>query len=185
LLADLRQANFWYPVKRLGMEMVFLLPLFVVFYLWNSRSIAGHRPFQTLVSSHLLVVVLIPVMLKVMELVYDIIPKKFLARIIEFLESLKLVALWHYLLIGVSVVVALALIYLLQRKLFSREKLIDKRISKGLCQKCGQRLPEGSRSCPFCGFAQYRNCSHCSEPTHVLGKFCRTCGERLAAPVSG
>lgn len=183
LLDDLRQMNFWYPVKRLAMEMVFLLPLFIVFYFWNAKSIAANRPFQTLVSSHLLVVVLIPVLFKIADLVYDIIPKKLLQRLIELLESLKLVALWHYLLIGVSIAVALALIYLFQKKLFSREKLIDRRISKGLCQDCGQRLPEGSRSCPFCGFVQYRTCSHCSEPTHVLGRYCRECGQRLMEAV--
>ncbi len=173
---DLRTANFWYPVRRLGMEMLFLAPLFAAFYLWNAKSIARHRPLQTLVSSHLLVIALIPVLFKIIELIYDVIPKKLLRHVIELLETLKLVALWHYLLMGVSIVAGLALIYLFQKKLFSREKLMEKRISKGLCQNCHQRLPPGSRVCPFCGFGQYRICSQCNQPTHVHGKFCRECG---------
>jgi hypothetical protein len=173
---DLRAANFWYPVQRLGMEMLFLVPLFAGFYLWNAKSIARRRPLQTLVSSHLLVISLIPVLFKIIELVYDVIPKKLLKHVIELLESLKLVALWHYLLMGIAIVASLALIYLFQKKLFSREKLIEKRISKGLCQNCHQRLPWGSRVCPFCGFGQYRLCSQCSQPTHVYGRFCRECG---------
>lgn len=180
---ELRQLNFWHPVKRLGMEMIFLLPLFLVFSVWSSRSIAANRPFQTLVSSHLVVIVLVPVLFKVLELIYDIIPKKLLKQVIDLLESLKLVALWHYLLIGVSIVAALALIYLFQKKLFSREKLNERRISRGLCQNCNQRLPEDSRACPFCGFGQFRICSQCSKPTHVLGKYCRECGHRLTVPV--
>ncbi|MBT8135224.1 MAG: zinc ribbon domain-containing protein, partial [Gammaproteobacteria bacterium] len=48
---DLRKLNFWYPVKRLGMEMIFLLPLFLAFYFWNAKSLAANRPFQSLVSS--------------------------------------------------------------------------------------------------------------------------------------
>lgn len=174
---ELRQENFWYPVKRLGMEMIFLVPLFLVFYFWNARSISGHRPFQTLISSHLLVVVFIPVFFKVIELVYDIIPKKLLKQIIELLESLKLVALWHYFLIGISILVALGLVYFFQKKLFSREKLLEKRISKGLCQDCGKRLPAGAAACPFCGFEQYKDCGHCQKPTYVHGKFCRQCGQ--------
>jgi len=173
---ELRRLNFWYPAERLGMEMLFLLPLLAVFYFWNAKSIAASRPFQTLVSSHLLVVVLIPVFFKIVELLYDIIPRKLLRQIIELLESLRLVAIWHYLLIGVAIVVALALIYLFQKKLFSREKLLQRRIAKGLCQACGQQLPADSLHCHACGTAQFRTCSHCNALTHVHGRYCRACG---------
>lgn len=176
LREDLRKLNFWYPVKRLGMEMVFLLPLFLVFYIWNAKSLAGNRPFQSLVSSHLLVVVFIPFIFKVMELVYEILPKKFFKQLLDLLESLKLVALWHYLIMGVIIIASLALIYLFQKKLFSREKLMVKRISKGECQNCGTRLPENTSACPFCGFEQYKKCNNCGMPTYVFGKFCKECG---------
>jgi RNA polymerase subunit RPABC4/transcription elongation factor Spt4 len=173
---DLRRLNFWHPVKRLGMEMLFLLPLLLIFWFWNSRSIIANRAFQTLISSHLLIVVLLPVFFKVLELIYDIIPHKLLKKVIEILVSLKLVAVWHYLLIGVAILIALALIYLFQKKLFSREKLMQRRIAKSLCQSCGQRLGSDSSHCPACGAGQYRVCKHCQAPTYVQGRFCRACG---------
>lgn len=179
LREELRMLNFWYPVKRLGMEMLFLLPLFLVFYFWNTRSMTGHRPFQLLVSSHLLIVVFIPVLFKVAELIYDIVPKKLLKHIIELLESLNLVAIWHYLMMAMIIVAALVLIYFFQKKLFSREKLLQKRIANGLCQQCGAHLPSSARACPFCGFDQFRQCSQCGKPTHVHGRFCRECGHEL------
>ncbi len=177
LREDLRRLNFWHPVKRLGMEMLFLLPLFLVFYLWNARSIARNRPFQALVSSHLLVVALIPVFFKLLELLYDILPRKLLRHIVELLESLRLVAIWHYLLIGAGVLAALAMIYLFQRKLFSREKLMQRRIARGQCQHCGLHLPADSRYCTACGTDQYRTCAGCNELTHVHGKYCQACGQ--------
>jgi hypothetical protein len=176
LKEDLRQLNFWYPVKRLGMEMIFLLPLFMIFYFWNMKSLAASRPFQTLVSSHLLVVVFIPVVFKIVELIYDILPKKIFKQLIDWLESLQLVALWYYLMMAVIIIAALALIYLFQKKLFSRERLMVKRISKGECQNCGTRLPEKSSACPFCGFEQFKHCNNCDKPTYVFGKFCKECG---------
>ena len=176
LREDLRRLNFWYPVKKLGMEMLFLLPLFLVFYAWNARSITRDRPFQTLVSSHLLVVALIPVFFKLVELVYDILPRKLLRHLVELLESLKLVAIWHYLLIAIAVLAALAMIYLFQRKLFSREKLMQRRIAKRQCQQCGLRLAPDSRYCTACGTDQYRLCEGCNELTPVHGKHCRNCG---------
>jgi RNA polymerase subunit RPABC4/transcription elongation factor Spt4 len=95
----------------------------------------------------------------------------------DLLESLKLVAIWHYLVIAVAVAAALFLIYIFQKKLFSREKLIERRIAKGQCQECGKHLPAGSAACPFCGFAQFRSCSSCGKLTLVYGKFCRECGK--------
>ena len=176
LRSDLRQLNFWYPVKRLGMEMLFLLPLFFIFYFWNKKSLAASRPFQSLVSSHLLVIVFIPVLFKIAELIYDIIPKTFLKQLIELLVSLKLVALWHYLMMAFIILSALALIHLFQKKLFSQEKVIEKRISKGDCQDCGKHLPVDAVACPFCGFTQFKQCSHCDKQTYVYGKFCKECG---------
>jgi RNA polymerase subunit RPABC4/transcription elongation factor Spt4 len=176
LMADLRTLNFWYPVKRLGMQMIFLLPLFAVFYAWNNTSIRKNRGVQTLVSSHLLGVSFIPILCKIIETIYDIIPKILLKKIIDLLESLKLVAIWHYLVIALAVAAALFLIYTFQKKLFSREKLIERRISKGECQHCGKHLPAGSQACPFCGFAQFKSCSNCNKLTHVNGKYCKECG---------
>jgi len=177
LITDLRKLNFWYPVKRLGMQMIFLLPLFAIFYAWNNTSIRKNRGVQALVSSHLLGVSFIPIFSKIIETIYDIIPKILLKKIIDLLESLKLVAIWHYLVMALAVAAALLLIYIFQKKLFSHKKLIERRISKGDCQHCGKHLPAGSQACPFCGSAQFKYCSNCGQLMHVHGKYCRECGE--------
>jgi len=176
LVTDLRSANFWFPVKRLGMEMIFLAPLVLVFWFWNSKSIVNNRPFQVLVSSHLLVIVFIPVVFKIIELLYDIIPRKLLQQLIELLESLHLIALWHYLLMGVAILLALACVYVFQKRWFSHEKLLEKRIAKGQCQDCGGKLPTDCIACPRCGFKQFEDCSNCQDPTYVHGKYCINCG---------
>jgi RNA polymerase subunit RPABC4/transcription elongation factor Spt4 len=177
LRADLERMYSWFPVKRLAMQMIFLLPLFAAFYAWNNASIRRNRGIQTLVSSHLLVVAFIPILFRIMDTVYNIIPKKLLKKIIGLLESLKLVAIWHYLVIAAAIAFALFVIYIFQKKLFSREKMIERRISKGQCQQCGKHLPAGSHACPFCGFIQVKACGNCGRPTHVFAKFCRECGQ--------
>ncbi|MEH6448956.1 MAG: zinc ribbon domain-containing protein, partial [Oleispira sp.] len=176
LLADLRDLNFWYPVKRLMMELLFLLPLILVFYFWNSRSLRTHQPYQVLVSSHLLIVAFIPVIFKVLELVYEIMPKTFLKKMFALLESFNLVAIWHYLMMGLGIALALGLIYVLQQKIFSQEKLMQKRIVKGQCQNCGVNVPSGDKACTACGFKQYKGCGHCHNETYVFAKHCKSCG---------
>jgi hypothetical protein len=177
LRSDLRHSYFWFPVKKLVMQMLFLLPLFAVFYFWNNASIRKGRGIQVLVSAHLLVVSFIPIFFKIIETVYDIIPKKLLQKLIGLLESLRLVAIWYYFVIALSVAAALFVIYIFQKKLFSRDKLIERRIAKGQCQQCGKHLPAGSAACPFCGFAQFKACGSCGGPTLVYGKYCKECGK--------
>lgn len=179
LIQARQQLYFWQPVQRLGMEMLFLLPLLGVFYFWNSRSLARNRPYQTLVSAHLLAVTMVPVLFELLRLVYDILPHKLIRHLIELLEALKLVALWHYLMIALGVVLALALIYLFQKKLFSQERLMQRRIAKGECHACGLHLPAGSRHCPGCGTGQYRTCPHCQQATLIHGRFCTVCGRAV------
>ncbi len=180
LSTAVQQIDFWYPLKRLGMELLFLLPLLLAFYAWNARSLARQRPYQTLLSAHLLVVALVPLLFQLVRLAHDILPRRLLRNFIELLESVGLIAIWHYLVIAVSIVIALALIHLFQKKLFSPERLMLRRIAKGECRGCGLHLPPASAYCPGCGLGQYRQCPHCAQPTLVHGPFCTGCGAPAA-----
>ncbi len=184
LESDLRRMRFWFPVERLGMQLLFLLPLFAVFWAWSVRSARAGRGVQTLVASHLLVVSFVPILGKVLEAVHEIIPKRLLARLISLLAALNLVALWHYAVIAAAVGAALLVVWVAQRKLFSQEKLLEKRIAKGLCQSCGKRLPAGARACPFCGFGQFARCPVCGGFAHVCATHCGECGAPVGADPS-
>jgi hypothetical protein len=181
LESDLRRLTFWFPLKRLGMELLFLVPLLGLFLGWTVRSARRGPGVQTLVASHLLVVACVPVFLKVIEAVYEVIPKRLLAAVIALLARLNLVALWHYLVIALGIAVALGLIYLVQRRLFSPGRLAQRRIARGQCQDCGGRLPPSARACPSCGFAQFRRCPACSGSAHVRAAHCAECGADLRA----
>lgn len=180
---DLQRLNFWFPVKQLGMQLIFLLPLFLIFYAWNSTSLRAGRGLQALVSAHLLVVSFIPILFKLVEAVYRIIPHRLLAALFEFLEAFRLVAIWHYLVMAAVIAAALLVIHVLQKKLFSRERLLERRIARGECQGCGKHLPADSSACPFCGYAQFSPCPSCQGQMHRHARFCRHCGEPAASAV--
>ena len=107
------------------------------------------------------------------ELLYDIIPRK-LRTDHRTYGVAKLVAIWHYLLIGTAIVVAMALIYLFAEALLARE-LLQRRIAKGLCQAwpaTAARQP----ALPGLREAQFRACGNCNALTHVHGRYCKACG---------
>jgi predicted RNA-binding Zn-ribbon protein involved in translation (DUF1610 family) len=158
-------------------ELLFLIPLFLLVLAWNNRSIARENGAQSLVSSHLLVVIFIPIFWKVCEGVFEIIPKRLLETIMKFLQDLQILMFWYYFLILLAIGVALAVIYFLQKKVFSRKRLIERRVEHSECQYCGKHLRETDVFCPFCGEGQFRKCGKCKEETYRELPICRKCGK--------
>ena len=176
VISDLRKFDFWYPIKVLAWQLVFLIPLCALFYFWNARSINKSNSLQILISSHLLVVSFIPIFIRILDLILDILPHRLLESLFKILKSLNIIAIWHYLIIFLAVIFALLAIYVIQKKVFSQEKIIQKRLIKGSCYKCGKKLPLQSAICPFCGTKQETQCSICQKNTYIAGPFCINCG---------
>lgn len=179
IFRELKRYDFWYPIKELAWQFLFLLPLCGLFYLWNSISIKKESSLQVLISSHLLVVSFIPILFKILQLVLDVIPHRLLESVFDLLVSLKIIALWHYILIFLAILLTLVAIYVIQKKIFSWEKIVEKRLLKGGCYACGKKLPQHVESCPFCGTEQKKPCPHCKKKTYIAGKFCIHCGQNI------
>lgn len=71
-----RVLKFWYPTKRLAMELCFLVSLIGAFYYGNLMSMHQHRAVPILMFSHLLFLALTAVLFQLGELVYDVIAKR-------------------------------------------------------------------------------------------------------------
>ena len=180
VIADFRRFDHWYPVKELGWQLVFLLLIFFIFLAWNRRSAKHERWLQILISSHLLVICFLPILFKIIELVVDLIPNHFFRNLFKLLKSLHLIAVWHYLVIIGAGAIGLLLVFLIQKKVFSRERTMQKRLSRGACIQCGKKIPTGAASCPYCGTGQMMPCGSCEIPTPSAGAFCIHCGAALA-----
>ena len=112
----------------------------------------------------------------------DLIPRHFFKNIFNILKSLHLIAIWHYVVILISVCAGLLAVYVIQKKIFNNQRIQQKRLMKGACYFCGKNLPHGAITCPFCGTKQLKNCSECQEETYVCGDYCKNCGTELLNP---
>jgi hypothetical protein len=177
LRSTLSRLEFYYPLKRLAIELLFLIPLFLIVLIWNNHSIKRENWAQSLVSSHLLVVIFIPIFWKICEGILEIIPKRLLQAIMKFLQDLQILMFWYYFLILLAIGVALLAIYFLQKKIFNKKRLIEKRVERSECQYCGKRLREWDEHCPFCGESQFRKCTLCNNQTYRELPLCRKCGK--------
>lgn len=176
LIADYKRYQYWYAFKKLLWQMLFMLPIFFAFYLWSSHSVRKQHTIQTLTATHLLVVSTLPIIMKIIELVLDLIPRHFFKKLFELLEDLHLIALWHYFIIFAAVAASLFIIYLVQKKLFNQHRTSQRRLMKGECYACGLKLPPNAEFCPFCGEPQLKPCSTCHGITPVQADFCIRCG---------
>jgi hypothetical protein len=177
IIKAFRGSRFFFPIYEVLFQFLFLLPLLVVFYLWYKKSTKNR--LQALLSTHLLVVVSIPIFLKIVQLILDIIPRQIIKKFIDLLNSLNLIAIWYYLVIGLAIAVSILLIYFLQKHLFNREKIVEKRIRNRVCVDCGKKLPDRDQYCTSCGASQYKVCPECSQNTYVNSNFCRECGKKI------
>ncbi|MFQ5965891.1 MAG: zinc ribbon domain-containing protein [Candidatus Scalinduaceae bacterium] len=75
--------------------------------------------------------------------------------------------------------VFIASIYILQRKFFTRERVIKIRLSKGQCPKCGADLQPQSLFCSSCGSEVGKKCPNCEGFTKLMDKHCSNCGSSL------
>ena len=171
--------EFWYPLKKIGVQMLFILPLFFFFLWMYRRMLAKDNSLISLIFSHLLLVSMIPIFVKVFELLIEILPFHFFADFLALLEALNLVTLWNYILIIIGILATLGIIYFLQKKVFSSQKIWEKRISKKYCWNCGRQKPTESEAfCSFCGVAQLEKCEFCHKNKFVKSKFCKECGKK-------
>lgn len=178
---DFRRYERAYKFKELGWQLLFLLPIFGLFYFWGIKSVQKEHRVQALISGHMLVVTAIPILFKIIEVVIDLIPKYFFKNLFKVLKSLNLIAIWHYLVIFGSIGLGLLLIFIIQKKVFNREKVMRKRLAKGACTHCSIKLPPGAAICPFCGAKQMEPCGACHQPTPAAGTYCIHCGAQSQA----
>lgn len=168
--------RYWYPLKDLLMKLVFLIPLFAFFCWFYRRSIARKSELLILISAHMLVVTVIPIILYAIDFAIDVLPFHFLKDLLELLKALNLIMLWSYLLIFLGIGITIALVYFIQKRFFSRERLQLKRIANQQCHACGAHLHHTYEYCFKCGSEQLIKCTQCKHPTFAKGKHCTHCG---------
>ncbi len=176
---DLKRINFLYPIKKLLFELLFLLPILLIVIFWHNFSLKRDKRLQTFISSHLIVVTVIPLFIEICQAVFDVIPKNIIKRFIYLLESLNLIAIWHYVLIVVAVLISLFFIYIIQKKVFTKGRMLRRRLLNKQCIGCGKRIEYDVNFCPFCGEETKIVCKHCKKETLKGFDYCIKCGNGM------
>ncbi len=75
-------------------------------------------------------------------------------------------------------VIFIAAIYIIQKKHFTKARMISKRIEKGRCFSCDTLLPPNAIYCPHCKEKVGTKCSKCNSYLSINDNYCSACGEK-------
>ncbi|WP_030007784.1 zinc ribbon domain-containing protein [Picosynechococcus sp. NKBG042902] len=179
LKQDFERAEFWHPNRQFFLQTLFLLPLILISYFWHRQAVERHRGTQALLSWHLLLIFLIPLLIKILQFIQF---GNLVRAIFDVLIAIfgGLVFISSYLLILIIPLLGFGLIKFLQRFVFNPKVQAKSRIQKQRCIQCSSRLRKGDQFCPFCGFEQWISCPNCAAKTYKYTEYCRQCGVDLS-----
>lgn len=182
---------FWQPFISFLYLLKFTLPLLLLSFLAYrfstrpGRKISVPNKLVTLISSHIIIITLLPIFIDVLRLIFHIIPKRFLEKIITFLYQYGFIFLGYYFLMFLGIVSIGLVVFFIQRSVSKREKLRKEMKEKTLyidaynqsrCPNCRNRVDYSKNYCGFCQEELNRVCSVCNKrtPNHI--QYCIECG---------
>ena len=174
---DIKKYKRVFAFKRTGYGLLFLVPLIGILCFWNNRSNKKERNLSIIISSHFIIVALLPILFEMTRLLLEFLPNVLFKNIYDFLISSKLISLWYYIMIALMIVVISLLIWFLQNKVFTQKRYLRNRIQKSKCTQCGLKISYECQFCPNCGNTLLRTCELCNELTIDGYEYCQHCGK--------
>ncbi|MBD2147534.1 hypothetical protein [Sphaerospermopsis sp. FACHB-1194] len=169
------RASFWYPSIQLTFQSIFLLPLIIIALLVYRISQSRGYGLIGLISWHLLVIFLIPLVLKVLEFLQVGVVFQFLLSVVNKLLG-GLLFLISYVYILLIPLIGFGIIKFFQGVVFNSKVQAAKRVQKSQCINCGKTLKSNNAHCPHCGYYQYIECHNCHNLTYKKLPYCYHCG---------
>jgi RNA polymerase subunit RPABC4/transcription elongation factor Spt4 len=172
------RAVFWFPSLQLLLQSLFLLPLLLGSLAVHRRAARRGHDLVALISWHLLVITLIPLLLKLLAFtqvgaLFTLLAGWIRSRLGDLLFLIS------YLYILLIPLLGYGLIQLLQKVVLHPRLQAMARVQRGRCLRCARRLPPDSAHCPYCGTGQLQQCPACDRPTQRGLPHCRHCGHAL------
>lgn len=169
------RASFWYPSIQLTFQSIFLLPLIIIALLVYRISQSRGYGLIALISWHLLVIFLIPLVLKVLEFLQVGVVFQFLLSVVNKLLG-GLLFLISYVYILLIPLIGFGIIKFFQGVVFNTKFQVARRVQKSQCINCGKTLKSNNAHCPHCGYYQYIECHNCHNLTYKKLPYCYHCG---------
>jgi len=180
ILDGIDSARKWYTVKRSAQVLAFLIPVWVLFF-WLFRRFLSKKHF---IFAHLSFYVsnaaALLILIEIIHVIYVVMPKVFLSKLISLLVSLNLGIILNV--IGIFFFLGLfgVIIKKVQRNAEKSSKTKDKRVLNvkfNKCWNCASPKKGDKEFCYNCGEKQKTKCIKCNSEILKFTIFCDNCGK--------
>jgi len=168
----------FFALKRTLFSFAFLVPLIILLILWNQKAFKKNYELSIIISSHFIIISFLPMLFELCRLIFEVLPHVLLKSIYDFLINSKLVTVWYYILIFLSIVIIFLIIWFLQNKIFTQKRFLTRRILANKCTRCGVKVDYEKRFCPNCSNELKSICPNCNQLRIKDYDFCQFCGKK-------
>ena len=184
---DIESMNKAYSIKRELVTLAFLLPLVLVFFYMMKTYLTKERYILYILFKNILIVSLIPTVISMISLVYELLPKIFIEKVLRFFYEIEIPFIVYYFVITIFIFIFGYLIIKLQKK-FKEEnnRLKNNSITKvesynkNICNNCGNRVDFNTMNfCPCCQNKLKVECDSCHHMTIEGLDYCSNCGKSV------
>ena len=170
----------YYHFKRTMQAFAFLIPIWLLFYLFYRAMVSRRHFILSHLTLHVANVAALYALFYLILFIYDIMPKLFFRKIIEFFMQYNMTIVLNILAILFFITLFGIIIYRVQKNDTTGSKKRKQELSNikmGKCSECGSVV--SGEYCPICGFKHYAECPSCHKKSLVKANYCTHCGAEM------
>ena len=181
---DYKNLNKSYDIKRELITLLFLLPLLLISFYIMKRYLENEKYTLYIMFKNITIVIFIPTIISLLSLIYILMPKIFLEKVLKFFYQLEVPFIVYYLVIALLVVVFGYIIVKIQKRYRENSKKLENNsiskiesFNKDICNKCFNKVDYIRMSfCPNCQNELKIKCNSCQKETIKGLNYCINCG---------
>jgi len=172
----------YFILKKSAKIFAFLIPIWLLFYLLSKRLEKRKQYIFAQLSFYVTSAAALYGLMELVRLIYYIIPKVFLSKLIAFFTSHNMIIILNIL--GIIFFLALfgLIINVIQKNHEKKKKAQNiqrNRLLKGRCLECNGSIDKEDEFCSFCGASTKKECHSCHTKIEKTALFCPKCGEKF------
>ncbi len=184
---DIEKSNKEYSIKIELITLLFLLPLVSISFYLMKRYLIKEKYILYVMFKNIFIITLIPTLISIFSSIYDLLPKIFIQKVMNFFYTLEIPFVVYYFVIIIFVFIFGFLIIKVQKRYKeNNNRLKNNSISKiesynkNICNNCGNSVDfKTINFCPCCQNQLRIECNECHHMTIKGLSYCTNCGNNI------
>ncbi len=181
ILTGLEKERKFYRLKMSMQVFAFLIPIWLLFYSLYRFLAKREKYIFAQLSFYVASAATLYGLVELIQVIYSIIPKIFLAKLIAFFTSHNMIIVLNILGVLFFLLLFGVIIHRIQhnnekKRVFKDTKV--RNVKRESCYNCGTRRAKDDNYCAFCGVALKVPCVGCKKAIYKYTPFCTDCGKK-------